>query len=119
MTIDTKHFETKLLDEKAILEKELAKVARKNPDRVGDWEATPEEKDPSQADENISADSIDGYESNNAIVNTLEPRWRDTNAALARIKKGTYGLCEVCEKEIETDRLEANPAASTCKKHKK
>jgi RNA polymerase-binding transcription factor DksA len=30
---------------------------------------------------------------------------------------GSYGKCEVCGKAIEADRLEANPAAPTCKEH--
>ena len=117
MTIDIKHFQKKLLDEKTAVEQELSKVARKNPDTKGDWEAVSEERDPSQADDNISADSIDDYESNNAIVNTLEPRLRDINAALERIENGTYGICKVCGKEIESERLEANQAATTCKDH--
>jgi len=28
---------------------------------------------------------------------------------------GNYGICEVCKKKIEMDRLEVNPAARTCK----
>lgn len=116
MTIDTKHFEKKLRDEKALLEKELLEVARKNPDREGDWEAVPEEHD-TVYEENTAGDSIDEYESNNAIVNSLEPKLREIKEALQRIEEGTYGVCRVCGEEIESDRLEANPAASTCKKH--
>ena len=118
MTIDIKHFQKKLLEEKVLLtEKELPDVARQNPDRLGDWEATPEEHD-TVFEENTAGNSVDEYESNNAIVNTLEPRLADINSALNRIEEGTYGLCKVCGEEIESDRLEANPAASTCKKHK-
>ena len=85
MTIDIKHFQKKLLDEKATLEKDLSDVARKNPDNLSDWEAVPEERDPSQADDNIVADSIDEYENNNAVVNTLEPRLNDVKNALKKI----------------------------------
>ncbi len=117
MTIDTKYFKRKLLEEKTAIETDLSKVARINPDYPTDWEAVPDEKDSTQGDENTDADSIDRYETNNAVVNTLEPRLRDTNDALEKIENGTYGLCEVCQEEIESDRLEANSSARTCKEH--
>ena len=41
----------------------------------------------------------------------------EIDAALEKMEKGTYGICEVCNKPIEEDRLEANPAAKTCKEH--
>lgn len=101
------------------MEKELEKVGRRNPDNLGDWEATPglEDRDVSQADENTVADSIEEYEDNVAIVKTLEDRYNDIKSGLDKIKHGAYGLCQVCNKEIETDRLEANPSARTCKEH--
>jgi RNA polymerase-binding transcription factor DksA len=37
--------------------------------------------------------------------------------ALGKIEAGTYGVCEVSGMDIEEDRLEANPAARTCKAH--
>ena len=45
-----------------------------------------------------------------------EPSERHLDA-LERIEKGTYGICEVGNEEIEEDRLNANPAARTCKAH--
>ncbi len=119
MIIDTKYFKEKLEKELESLEKELSEVARRNPDNPTDWEAIPAERDSSQADDNTVADSIDDYEGNNAILNQLEPKYRDVKDALGKIEKGTYGLCEVCQKEIELDRLEANQAARTCKDHMK
>ncbi|MDO8565050.1 MAG: TraR/DksA C4-type zinc finger protein [bacterium] len=118
MTIDYKHFKNKLEEEKKILEKELAQVGRINPDNPSDWEATPPaDRDISQADENTAADAIEGYEDNVAIVKTLEERYNDIKSGLDKIKHGTYGVCQVCQKEIEVDRLEANPSARTCKQH--
>lgn len=117
MTINTAHFKKKLEDEKAALEKDLAQVARKNPDNPSDWEAIPAERDVSQADENTVADAIADYEDNNAIVNTLESRYRDVKSGLDKIAKGVYGTCQICKKEIDSDRLEANPAARTCREH--
>ncbi len=60
---------------------------------------------------------MEEYESNVAIVNTLESKYQTVISALERIKNNTYGKCLVCGKEIEQDRLEANPAAGTCKEH--
>lgn len=117
MNIDYKHFQKRLEEEKKNLEIELEKVGRRNPDTPSDWEAKPTDRDVSQADDNTVADSIEDYEENVAIVNTLEGRYNDIVSALDKIKHKTYGLCQVCDKEIEPDRLEANPAARTCKEH--
>ncbi len=117
MAIDYEYFKKKLETEKKLLEKELEAVGRRNPDNLSDWEATPIDRDVSQADENIVADSIEGYEDNVAIVNTLEVRYRELKSALDKIKHGTYGLCQVCGEEIDAERLEANPSARTCRKH--
>ena len=117
MTFDTTELKKKLLEEKASLEKELSNVGRKKPDSPSNWEAIPPERDVSQADENTVADGISDYEENNAIVNTLEARLRDVRSGLDKIEKGVYGVCQICKKEIEADRLEANPAARTCKEH--
>lgn len=117
MTIDIEHFKKKLETEKQELEAELQKVGRKNPDNPSDWEATPPDRDVSQADENTVADSISEYEGASAIVNLLEARYKDVKSGLDKIKHNVYGICQVCKKEIEPDRLEANPAARTCKDH--
>ena len=118
MAIDYEHFKKKLEAEKKLLEEELGKVGRRNPDNLSDWEATPPvDRDTSQADENTVADSIEGYEENVAIVNTLETRYQDLKSALDKIKHNTFGLCQVCGEEIDTERLEANPSARKCREH--
>jgi RNA polymerase-binding transcription factor DksA len=117
MATDTNYFKKKLEEEKTELESELAKVGRKNPDNPSDWEAKPSDTEQSGADENVVADAISEFEDNNAIVNTLEARYKDVKSGLDKIKHGVYGTCQVCKKEIEADRLEANPAARTCKEH--
>ena len=117
MATDYKYFKEKLKAEEKLLERELEKVGRRNPDNSSDWEATPTDKDPSQADENVVADNVEDYEDNIAIVDTLETRYRDIKKALDKIDQGTYGTCAVCNKEIDTERLEANPSANTCRKH--
>ncbi|MDP3975841.1 MAG: TraR/DksA C4-type zinc finger protein [bacterium] len=117
MAINTDYFKKKLEAEKKLLIKELEKIGRRNPDNLSDWEAIPNEKDTSQADENTVADNIEGYEENVAILKTLEARYQDLKIALDKIKQGAYGLCEVCKKEIDEERLLANPSARTCREH--
>jgi len=37
--------------------------------------------------------------------------------ALDKIKAEKYGICDVCQKEIDPKRLEVNPSAATCVEH--
>ncbi len=39
---------------------------------------------------------------------------RDIDAALRKMEKGTYGLCEHCKKPIEKKRIKALPSARYC-----
>lgn len=41
-------------------------------------------------------------------------RLADIEEALVRIAEGTFGVCEMCEKEIPVKRLEVFPAARNC-----
>ena len=105
----------RLDEEKKKLERELASVGRKNPSSPGDWEAAaPEER---EADPNDVATNLEEFGDNDAILTDLEKRYGEVNDALARMAAGTYGKCSVCGKEIEKERLGADPAATTCKEH--
>ena len=117
MTIDYEYFRKKLETEKNTLENELSGVGRKNPDTPGDWEAVPSVQDANEPDENLVADKIEEYRDNAAIENTLETRYQEIKSALGRIDNGTYGICTVGGEEIDAERLEANPSASTCRQH--
>jgi YteA family regulatory protein len=46
----------------------------------------------------------------NAMINVA-----DIDRALERINDGTYGVCEVCGRDIAVERLEVVPAASKCR----
>jgi len=111
------YFKEKLLKEKALLEEELKTVGRINPDNPLDWEAKRTVLDIDQADRNEVADEIEDFETNTSILTNLEIRYNEVKKALGKIASGTYGICEVSAKEIEMERLEANPAAATCKEH--
>lgn len=118
MTQETmKHYEDMLLAEKVKLEEDLTAVGRKNPDNGRDWEATEIEAEAIKSDDNDTADSIDEYENNSAILKQLEARYNEVILALKKISEGAFGICEVSGDQIEDDRLEANPAARTSKAH--
>lgn len=119
MTTDTTPFKKKLLEEKGVLEDELATVARKNPNNPKDWEPVPDAREEIPAARDDTADKIESFEENVAITRQLEARLAEVRDALERIENGNYGRCISCGTAIETDRLNANPAAQTCKQHLK
>lgn len=77
-----------------------------------DW--VPNATSEPENDVDLLADQAEELETNAGIIDTLEERLAEVTAALARIEAGTFGACMTCGKEIETLRLEANPAATTC-----
>lgn len=102
-----------------MVEGQLKELGRENPSVPGDWDATGgslETMSPIQ-DSNEAADKLEEYGERREETNQLEIRLREINEALGKIEKGTYGVCEVCGEPIGEDRLEANPAARTCKEH--
>ncbi|HEX2792709.1 MAG TPA: TraR/DksA C4-type zinc finger protein [Candidatus Paceibacterota bacterium] len=114
--MNTTHFKERLEEEKVRLEAELNTVGRRNPSNPADWEAVPQETG-QEADPNDAADLIEGFEDNTGILKELETRYNEVLAALVRIEDGSYGTCSISGEPIEEDRLEADPAAMTCKAH--
>lgn len=107
------YFKDKLIAEKALLDDELQAIARK--DGNGDWIAVPEAHTDVEGDEGDQAEFIQDFDSKIARLGSLETKYNQVVAALERIEKGTYGICLKSGNPIEEDRLEANPAAETCK----
>ncbi len=106
---DLEYFKGKLLEEKKELEAELNEVAKKEPGQG--WEATSGEMEVDTADDNEVADKLEEYETNKSVMDKLQKQLAEVDAALDRIEKGTYGICENTQKPIDRDRLEANPSA--------
>jgi len=52
-----------------------------------------------------------------AVTEQTHAHLRDIDAALERVRAGTYGVCEVCRQPIAAARLEARPTARTCVHH--
>lgn len=114
---DHTSYQSALETELAELKAQLQKLGMQNPDDKEDWIALPGEASKSQADENVVADRNEELESASGTVDALEIRYNNINRALNKIKTGNYGQCEICQQDIESDRLAVNPAARTCKAH--
>ena len=115
--MNTDTYKEKLLAEKTRLEKELGTVATKNQTSQTNWEGKEPDLNVDRADEGEVALVAEGIETNIAITNTLKNRLAEVENALFKIHSRIYGMCEVCGTHIEEDRLNANPAAKTCKAH--
>jgi len=104
----------KLETEKSSLEKELESFAKKDDSPKGDWET----KYPNRENGNMEeeADEVQEYGNLLPVEYSLEIKLKEVNAALERMKNGTYGICDNCGKEIDEKRLRACPEAKTCLK---
>jgi DnaK suppressor protein len=115
-----KKFKEILEKEKEKIEEELKKFAQKGkiPE---DWEAKFPHYDGESGSGSLerASDEVEEYEVLRSIEQNLEVKLRDINLALEKIKKGNYGICEKCKKEIELKRLEAIPETRFCKNCKK
>ncbi len=122
MKIDLNYFRKKLEDEKKKLEDELKTTSIKNPKDSRDWQAVYPEKD---LDEKIEPDFLDAaeeieeYQERYSLNDVLEKRLNNVKDALKAVADGNYGKCTVdgTSHDIEPERLEANPAATTCIAH--
>lgn len=114
--MDKKKIKEKLEKERDVLVEQLKDIGKMNPEN-GEWEATPEELGYTESDQNDMADRFEEFESRSSMMKVLEPRLKNILTALKKLNNESFGLCRVCKKPIELARLEANPAAKTCKKH--
>ena len=115
MNIDIQKYKNNLELKLKKLEAEILEVAEKESSST--WEAINTETGEDTADRVDVSESIESYESNASITAELEKSIIDIKDALAKIDSETYGLCEICQTEIEEDRLEVEPEAKTCKLH--
>lgn len=74
--------------------------------------------DPDRLNDNAASDTEAKEEISHERMEALEKELRhhleEIEEALDRIKKGTYGKCQLCRKMIDTDRLAIKPAALYC-----
>ncbi len=114
--LDKKKIKQKLEKERDVLLGELKDLGTMNNETL-EWEARPEKRDFPESDQNDMADRFEDFEARSSMLKTLQPRLKDILKALKNLNRESFGKCEVCKKDIEMSRLEANPAARTCKKH--
>ncbi len=111
-------FEKKLKKKKKEIEKILSQIAKKDEKIKGNWRAI----FPSFGEDislEVEADEVEEYEERILEEHLLEEKLKEIEEALSKIKKGNYGICEKCKKEIELERLKAIPETKFCSKCKK
>lgn len=99
--ISTSNLERRLLDERQHL---AARIGRIEADFAGPMDDDSDEQAVERADDEV----LDGEER----IATV--RLQAIEAALARLREGTYGTCVRCGKAIAPQRLAAMPEAPTC-----
>ena len=103
--------------QKQSLINELENFAKKDDSPKGDWETIyPNRENGSMEEE---ADELQEYDNMLSVEHSLELKLKAVDAALEKMKKGEYGKCEKCGKEISRDRLKAVPEARFCLEHNK
>lgn len=108
------NIKTKLEEEKKLLESEMGALGQKD-SSTGQWDTTLPVQTEEAKEENELADRAEDYQERSSTLDVLEQRLMDVNRALESIENGSYGICSICQNKIESDRLEANTAAHTCK----
>ncbi len=107
----------KLEKEKINIEKGLEKFAKKDDKVKDDWNTVFPHFDGGESGSAAlekAADEVEEYSTLLPIEHSLELKLKNINLALERIKKGKYGICKECKKEISEERLRAFPEAETC-----
>ncbi len=108
----TKQMETRLLEEKTRLERELEDLGKKDLKQSGEAGIAFPESGGNSDDDN--AMEVSSYADELSLSGKLEGELRDVTKALDAITKGTYGICKYCHKDIDEKRLEARPTSSAC-----
>jgi len=104
------------IKEALLIEKKRVLADLKNISKVDAHEADnraaqfPEYGD--KPDEN--AQEISDFSTTVVAQKVLEKSLEDVEKALARIEKGTYGICKYCHEPINEKRLMARPTAGAC-----
>ncbi len=108
-----KKLEEKLLENKKSLEETLSHFAKKDDSMKSNWNTVFPKVEGSDMEE--KADEVEEYSSLLPVEHSLEIKLRNISEAIDKMKKGTYGKCEKCNKEIPLKRLQVTPEIKTCK----
>lgn len=103
-----------LLKEKKDLEEDLKKIATKDKNLKGDYDAKYEDYGNEVFDQSSEATEVSEYDKKLSLEANFETRLKEVNEALEKMEKGDYGKCKQCGVEISEERLKADPAAADC-----
>lgn len=106
----TEEFKQRLLKEK---EKTTSNIEQRDTD-YDEGELSSYDNHPAD-----SGDELFLRERDQAITDMQEDMLSDVDRALKAIEDGTYGICKVCGKEIEIERLDIIPETLLCIEHAK
>jgi DnaK suppressor protein len=110
--------EKKLKEDGASIEEQLKGFATKDKNMKGDWDTRFPKMDKndsaSSGDLESAADEVEEYSGLLPVEHSMELRLQKINQALDRIKTGTYGKCDNCNKEIPLERLRISPESTSC-----
>jgi RNA polymerase-binding transcription factor DksA len=99
------------------LDAERERTVRRLAELTGDFrEIVEASRDTNADDEHDAEGTTIAFERSHVatLVRQVRTRLSETDAALARVEAGTYGICERCGQPIPEGRLEARPVARTC-----
>ena len=112
MSIDLTYFKELLLERKREIEHNLKNIKELSANKseielIGEL---------SSSDDHLAeyASVVYDHESTLTFENILKDILNQIESALKRIENGTYGICEVCKKPIDEERLKAIPYATMC-----
>ncbi len=105
-------YKTKLEEELSVVVDDLQTIAVQNKE-TEDWIAIPVSDDIGNADENITADTVEEWNERRALMTQLEIRYHNIKKALKKIGTDDFGICEISGDPIEEERLQVNPSART------
>jgi DnaK suppressor protein len=103
----------KLEENKTSLEESLLHFAKKDNIKKDNWNTVFPKVEGGGIEER--ADEVEEYSSLLPVEHSLELKLKSVNEALEKIKKGKYGICEQCKKEIPFNRLSITPEIKVCK----
>ncbi len=92
-------------------------LVRQRADIIKHFDAAPEPNAPEEHDVAGRLARVNALQQR-AIAAQTEMRWtqelKRIESALARIARGTYGCCALCDEEINERRLQVNPTIPLC-----
>lgn len=100
-----------------LLEERRLRALRRRDALRGDFDDMVERSsDASRDDEHDPEGATIGFERVQvaALVSAAEQELIEIDRAVERVRAGTHGRCETCDREIPTERLRACPATRTC-----